>query len=199
MNRSIPAIAVLLIAPGFAAESETRLANLIDTIAAGINENQAMEYMREVYSRDRWFTFPKFEETAVYLAKTLDSAGLRKIEIIKPPADGVTKVGYWTMPFAWDVKDARLEVIDPPPPEEFRILADFKKAPASLAMWSGPTPAGGVTADVVDAGEGKPSEIEKLDLRGKIALTSPAYGNQMAARKERRTRRDQHLHGKPGP
>ncbi|MCW5980244.1 MAG: M28 family peptidase [Bryobacteraceae bacterium] len=165
-------IAVALTAQTFAAPGETRLASVIGAVAGEVNNDRAMEYMHEVYARDRWFTFPKFDETARYLARVMDSAGLSAVEVVPAPADGVSRTGHWTAPLAWDVKDARLEVLEPAPPEEFRTLADYQKAPASLAMWSGPTPAGGVTAEVVDIGKGKRSEIEKLDLRGKIAMTS---------------------------
>lgn len=173
MNCALRISFALAFAAGtLAAQGDTRLASVIKTIEAEVKTDRAMEYMRETYARDRWFTFPKFDETARYVAKTMDSAGVGKVEVIPAPADGVTRVGYWTMPLAWDVKEARLEVIEPAPPEEFRTLADFQKAPASLVMWSGPTPPGGVTAEVVDIGKGRKADVEKLDLRGKIALVS---------------------------
>jgi hypothetical protein len=173
MNRTVRIVITLaMLAGALVAQNASRLTSLIDAVDAAVKQDAAMEYMREVYSRDRWFTFPKFEETVRYLAKVMDSAGLSKVEVVPAPADGVTQVGYWTMPLAWDVNEARLELVEPAPPDEFKILGDFRKTPASLAMWSGPTPLGGVTAEVIDIGEGKQSEVEKLDLAGKIALTS---------------------------
>jgi hypothetical protein len=165
-------LTILLVSQALLTQSELRLNQVLEAVRGEVNPDRAMKVMHEVYERDRWFTFPKIEETARYLAKTLDSAGLSQAEVVHPPANGVTQVGFWTMPLAWDVNEARLEVVDPEPPEEFRVLADFHKVPASLAMWSGPTPPGGVTAELVDIGEGRRSEIEKADLKGKIALIS---------------------------
>jgi hypothetical protein len=117
-----------------------------------------------VYSTDRWFTFPKFQQTAEYLKQAMTDAGLQKVELLGAPADGVTQAGYWTEPMAWDAKQARLELIGEDVPAEFRVLADYEKVPTSLGMWSGPTPAGGITAEIVEWNE-------KSDVRGKLVLT----------------------------
>ncbi len=169
MRRLLPLIAALAVSAQ--AETGLRLEQVLQALGAEVKPERAMAIMHQVYERDRWFTFPKIEETARYLAQTLEREGL-STQVVHPPADGATQVGFWTMPLAWDVKDARLEVVDPEPPEEFRVLADYRKVPASLAMWSGPTPPGGITAELVDVGEGRRSEIERADLEGKIALVS---------------------------
>jgi len=70
---------------------------------------EAMRMMREVYASDRYFTFPRFHATAEYLKKKMAEAGLGSVELVETPADGVTQVGYWTMPLAWDVRSARLD------------------------------------------------------------------------------------------
>ena len=116
-----------------------------------------MRVMRDVYASDRYFTFPRFHATAEYLKNRMQEAGLSGVELVETPADGVTQVGYWTMPMAWDVKSARLEILDESVPAASRVLADYEKVPSSLGMWSGPTPAGGVTAEVV--------EVKKGDVR----------------------------------
>jgi len=124
-----------------------------------------MQHMRQVWETDRWFTFPKFHETTVTLRRTLTEAGLSEVEILHAPADGVAQAGYWTMPLAWDARAARLEIVEPPVDPALRVLADFQQIPASLCMWSGPTPDGGITAEVVEhraAGGG---------LKGKFVLT----------------------------
>jgi hypothetical protein len=121
--------------------------------------------MRAVWETDRWFTFPKFHETAANLRRMLAEARLSEIEVLQAPADGVTQAGYWTMPLAWDAKAARLEIVEPAVPLKQRVLADYRETPASLCMWSGPTPAGGVTATVVE----HPGPAEAL--KGKFVLT----------------------------
>ncbi|MBI1787749.1 MAG: M28 family peptidase [Acidobacteria bacterium] len=154
-----------------AAEESPKLPALVDQLRRQVQPARAMDRMRRVYSTDRWFTFSKFQETAGYLQRTLAEAGLRDAELIQAPADGVTQFGYWTMPMAWDVKQARLEIAEPGAPEEFRVLADYQKTPASLGMWSGPTPPSGIVAEVVELKDENPATIEKLDLKGKLVLT----------------------------
>jgi hypothetical protein len=149
----------------------TSLPHLITKIQAETNPQEAMDFMRRVYSTDRWFNFEKFGETADYLRTAMQQAGLHDVEIDHPPADGVTQAGFWTMPLAWDAKQARLEIIDPQLPAQSRILCDYQKVPTSLGEWSGSTPPRGVTAEVVEVKDWPPERIARMDLRGKLALT----------------------------
>ena len=154
-----------------------------------------MTWMREIWETDRWFTFPKFEETARNIEKRLKSIGLTQVEVIHTPADGTTKVGHWTIPLAWDVQQATLEIIDPEPAPEFRLLADYQKIPASLGMWSGPTPPEGVEAEVVVLPDPSAATFAKLDLKGKLR---PDFAEprriQSAPGESRRPGRDQLIH-----
>ena len=84
-------------APGPASE-------LLALLREQTNPDQAMRDVRTIWETDRWFTFPKFEETAKNVAAIMRRAGLEDVEIGNPPADGVTQAGFWTMPLAWDVK-----------------------------------------------------------------------------------------------
>jgi hypothetical protein len=152
------------------AADDASFTRLVHQIGSAVDSDHAMETMRRVWETDRWFTFPKFGETAEYLKSTMTAAGLRDVELLDAPADGVTQAGYWTMPLAWDVKHARLEIVAPTPSAEFRLLADYETIPASLGMWSGPTPLGGVTAEIVELK--KSSELDRLDVKGKLVLTS---------------------------
>jgi hypothetical protein len=125
--------------------------------------------MRTVYSTDRWFTFPKFEETTRYLAEEMKGAGLQQIEVGGARADGRQQAGFWTMPLAWDVRRATLEIVEPSVSKEHRILADYASVPASLGMWSGPTPPGGLMAELIET---RPADAGKVDLRGKIVMAA---------------------------
>jgi hypothetical protein len=150
------------------------LSPIIQKVSAEVDVDRAMQTMRTVYSTDRWFTFPKFEETALYLRDRLKQSGLENIELTGAPADGVTQAGFWTMPLAWDVKQARLEMVEP----ERDILCDYASVPTSLGMWSGPTPEGGVTAELVDL-----ANTPWPEVKGKLVLTekiSPGYKFQLA-------------------
>jgi hypothetical protein len=145
-----------------AALAEAPLTNVVKTAQTAVDSNRAMEVMRDVWSTDRWFTFPKFEETAVYLRRRLVDAGLRDVVVTGAPADGKSKAGFWTMPLAWDVKSARLEMIEP----EQLVLGDYKEVPASVCMWSGPTPPGGLTAEVIAL-----NPKDWPSVKGKLVLT----------------------------
>lgn len=139
---------------------------VIQNIRSEVAPDQAMEFMRRIYSTDRWFNFEKFGETAGYLKTAMEQEGLQQVEIGRPPADGVTQAGFWTMPLAWDASEARLEIVDPWVPASSRVLCDYQKVPTSLGEWSGPTPPGGVTA-----------KIAAMDLHGKLALTDEMPGS----------------------
>jgi aminopeptidase-like protein len=151
----------------FAAEASP-LAPLVTTVTANVENGHTLDTMRRVYSSDRWFTFPKFEETAAYLKQRLEQGGLAQVEIGGARADGTTQAGFWTMPLAWDVRRAKLEMTAP----EKEVLCDYQAVPASLGMWSGPTPAGGVDTEIVD--------LEKTGwegVRGKLVLTDKNAAN----------------------
>jgi hypothetical protein len=142
------------------------VSRLLQTLREETDASQAVRDVDTIWQTDRWFTFPKFEETATNVAAIMRRAGLQDVEIGNPPADGVTQGGFWTMPLAWDVKTGTLEIIDPAVPADGRVLADYQKVPTSIGMWSGPTPAGGVITEVVLA----PGTGENVDLKGKLVL-----------------------------
>ena len=157
--------------PAIPEDPHPNLELVVQTIRSEVRPDQAMDFVRHVYATDRWFTFPKFQETAAYLSHTMGEIGLENVELLGAPADGVTQVGFWTEPLAWDAKSAHLEILDSSLPPADRILADYEKTPASLGMWSGPTPPEGITADVVEIHGADEVAIAKTPLKGKFVLT----------------------------
>ncbi len=103
------------------------LSSLLALLRTETKPEQAVEDVRTIWETDRWFTFPKFEETAKNVAAIMRRAGLEDVEIVNPPADGVTQAGFWTMPLAWDVKVGTLEIVEPQVPADQRMLADYQK------------------------------------------------------------------------
>ena len=164
------ALAVFTSAALLAGTDEDYFSQTVRQIGSAVEPERAMKTMREVWETDRWFTFPKFRETAEYLKRAMIAAGLKQVEILEAPADGVSRAGHWTMPLAWDAKRAQLEIIEPTPIAEFRLLADYQTIPASLGMWSGATPPGGITAQVIELV--KASDLDRLDIKDKLVLTS---------------------------
>ena len=148
----------------------TPLGQLIQAIRLEMQPEQAMNFMRQVYSTDRWFTFPKFEETAEYVRQSMKGIGLEDVELSGAPADGSSQSGFWTMPLAWNVKSAHLEIVDPPLPSDIATLADYQRIPASLGMWSGATPPEGVIAEVVSPADADLPRLAEMHLAGKLVL-----------------------------
>jgi Peptidase family M28 len=154
-------------------EVDPHLAKLVEAIRGEVNGSEALDFVVRQHMTDRWANFAKFQETAGYLEATMRAIGLQHVELGSEPADGVTRYGYWTMPLAWDVKQAKLEVVEPSVPPEMRVLADYSQEPASLVMWSGSTPPGGVTAEVVELKPATLKRLEEIDVKGKMVLTDP--------------------------
>jgi len=119
-----------------------------------------------MWETDRWFDFAHFQETAKTVAQIMREAGLDDVQIGYAPADGVTQAGFWTEPLAWDAHVGTLEIVSPKVPEDMRVIADYQQVPASLCMWSGPTPVGGVETEIVLP----PKEMQNADLKGKLVL-----------------------------
>jgi len=69
---------------------------------------------------------------------------------------------------AWDAHVGTLEIVSPKVPEDMRVLADYQRVSASLCMWSGPTPPGGVETEIVLP----PKDTRNADLTGKLVLGS---------------------------
>jgi len=76
------------------------LTSLLQTLRDSVDAEQARRDVQDIWATDRWFTFPKFEETADHVAAMMRRAGLEDVEIGKPPADGTTRAGFWTIPLA---------------------------------------------------------------------------------------------------
>ncbi len=172
MQRLKNALGILILVSAFAPAQEpaSPITGLLRTLLASVNPEQAKKDVLTLWGNDRWFTFPAFERTAKNAEAMLRRAGLEDIEVGYPPADGITQAGFWTEPLAWDVHTGTLEILDDSVPPSQRVLADYRRVPASLCMWSGPTPPGGVTTEVVLP----PRDLKAADLKGKLVLGSRA-------------------------
>jgi hypothetical protein len=140
--------------------------NLLTLLYENVNSAEAMTHVRRLWETDRWFDFAHFQETAKNVAEIMRQAGLDDVQIGYAPADGVTQAGFWTEPLAWDAHAGTLEIVSPRVPEDMRVLADYQRVPASLCMWSGPTPPGGVETEIVLP----PKDSQNSDLKDKLVL-----------------------------
>jgi hypothetical protein len=132
----------------------------------------AMNELVRIHAIDRWFTFPKFYESAQSSARRMEEFGLAGAKVEEFPADGKTFFGHWQMPYAWDAEDATLAVVKPDRLAG-RVLAQYRAVPCSLTMWSGSTPPGGITTEVVVVEDGsRPEHYRGIDVKGKIVFSS---------------------------
>ncbi len=158
---------------------------VLQTIGREISAKLAFEELKSIHAIDRWFTFPAFAKSAQYAVSRWKEFGLSGAKVERFPADGRSRVGSWIMPYAWDVDDASL-TIEEPGELAGEVIARYRETPSSLAMWSGPTPKGGVVADLVwvedAAGE---DALKGRNLKGRILFTStrPVFAKGRAAAK----------------
>ena len=125
-----------------------------------------------IHQLDRWSSYDRYHQTADYLLDLMRQNKLTGVRKITTPADGKTIVGDWLMPVAWDAASGTVTVSEPAA-HAGRVLADYQACPNHLVRWSVPTSPGGVTAEVVDIGDGgKPESYRDTDVRGKIVLTN---------------------------
>lgn len=162
-------IACLLLLSGLACAQMPE----VQKIRSEVNGTEAYDFVLRLYATDRWADFARFQETAARLRDTMTAIGLRDVELLSAPADGVTQFGFWTMPLAWDVREAKLEIVEPAAPAEVRVLADYSREPASLIMWSGPTPPGGIVAEVVELRPATLEALARVDVKGQMVLSDP--------------------------
>jgi hypothetical protein len=149
-------------------EGTSPATNLLKLLFENVNSAEALADVRKMWENDRWFDFPHFQESAKTVAEIMRQAGLDDVRIEYAPADGVTQAGFWTEPLAWEARVGTLEIVSPKVPEDMRVIADYQRVPASLCMWSGPTPPGGVETEIVLP----PKDLRNADLKGKLVLGS---------------------------
>lgn len=144
--------------------------DLFNKLMIAFNAERCRSHVAEIYNSDRWFDFAHFAKTANYCAGQLKASGLAEVELLPLTADGRTRYGDWVPPQAWDARSAVLRFAEGN--GEGPVLADYRADPCSLMMYSAPTAAGGVTAEVAvvyDAASAVPDT-----LKGKLLLTGEA-------------------------
>jgi hypothetical protein len=174
MIKRIPGIwAVFLMAVSLASAAQAPdVAALFGAIQGGISGNRARDYVMRLWLHEKWFTLPEWQKAAKVAQAIMQERGFDEAALLGTPADGVTKSCAWTNPIGWDVKQATLEVIDPPLPDEFRYLCDYLDNPTSLNAWSAPTPPAGIETELALMETTDPEELGRLGAKGKIVLTS---------------------------
>src|ERR1035437_425245 len=158
------------------ARPDPQLQKMVQEIRAEVSSSEALDLVAQLHSIDRWEDFSSYAQSAKFLQKKMAEIGLRNVEFLSAPADGVSQFGWWTMPLAWDVKQATLELIEPAAPAGMRVLCNYMQEPASLVQWSASTPPGGITAEVMELDATRVEDLKGLDVKGKMILVEVPAG-----------------------
>ena len=145
-------------------------AKLASILHAELSEDEALCHAHEINRLERRYSYKSYHKSASYCAGVLRKIGLADVEIIPHPADGVTTYMDCIMPKAWDVEQARLEIVDPAGASA-KVLADWEEKPFCIAQWSVGTGPRGVEAEVVT----EEAMRAGTDVRGKIVLNSTEH------------------------
>jgi peptidase M28-like protein len=147
----------------------SRIDALIDAVEKHLSMDDLMGTLAAIRDLDRWFTFPKFLESAHRTADELKAVGCDEAEVVEFPADGKSVFADFVMPLAWDVTEATLEIVTPE--GEAKVIARRSDEPNITVMWCGPTPPEGVTGGIVLWDDVPKEERDGVDLTGKFLYT----------------------------
>ncbi len=141
--------------------------SILDSV---FDRDRCFERLCKIHSLEKWISYDKYKENAVYCEQQMIAAGLEQVEHKPLVADGVAVYNDWQVPSAWNARSATLKFPDG------EVLADYETTPCSLCMYSNATPVGGIVAEVavVDDAAAVP---EDGSLKGKLLLVSkPSAG-----------------------
>ena len=175
MSRVILFLCLILVSFSLFSDSGSAedIDKLMDVICHEISGNRARDYAMRIWQYDKWSTLPMWQKSSEEIRTIMLELGFDEAKVVNTPADGRSKVGTWTNPIGWDVKQATLEVIEPAGlPEEYRYLCNFLDDPTTLGCWSGPTPPEGIETELVLLEESNERALSNVDARGKIILVS---------------------------
>jgi len=114
------------------------------------------------------------------MRQAAEAAGLADVQVHRYPVDGKSYWWTWKKPWFWSPQSAELRLIAP----EEEVLARFEDEPCHLGTVCAPTPPGGISAKVVDVGQGlTEQDYEGKDVAGKAVLVSGSGWGYRAATK----------------
>ncbi len=160
------------------------ITSLYELFGREISGQNAKRMATDIARTDHTCSYSAFAKTAKYCEQVMEEIGLSDVERLRFPADGRTVYGDHRMGKAWDADFAELRLVEPKRQEQ--ILCSYLDEPLSLAMYSGSTPKGGVTAEaVVVEGGSQEKDYRGIDVRGKFMLTNLHVGGVAGVARKR--------------
>lgn len=176
------ALAAALCAPVALGAQPSATAALHALVAPRFSGDSAF---RTVAFLDRFVRWPGnhgFDASIAHIAERLERAGYVREDRAAADARLVYRIERYPMAApAWEPLGATLAVVGEPEP-----LLRFETNRNMLSTNSNATPAGGVTAELVDAGRGTAAELDAVDVRGKVVLVDGGAGRAFAEAVQKR-------------
>ncbi len=134
-----------------------------------LSGSTAKSYVARLTEFHRIQGSPMMLSAAEHVRDELARIGVDDVTIEQFPADGRSRFWTYTSVMGWSVKSAELRLMEP----EERLLARFDDIPQCLHTHSRGTPGGGVTAELVDVGEGlSDKDYAGRRVKGRLVLAA---------------------------
>ncbi len=140
-------------------------------IADELDPTNCVQHVAEISQYHRGLGSREYHEACEYLRRYLASQNI-EVGGLDAPLDNKTRIGNYTVPPAWEPRDALVKIVEP----EEKVVVSFQETPTCINSWSGATPPEGVTAELVYVGAGdREEDYAGKDVRGKICLVDKGY------------------------
>ncbi len=150
--------------------------HLLQLLIAEISGENTRNLAEDIWRFDRTSSFDDYARSAEYCREAFVQAGADEAEIITFPATGKAKYGAFRLPQAWDGFSGELHLVAPI--EQAGRLLSYRDNPYVLCRGSRATAPEGIEAEVVVLeGGSREADYKRVDVSGKIVLTSQAPGS----------------------
>ncbi|MDD2710788.1 MAG: AAC(3) family N-acetyltransferase [Verrucomicrobiae bacterium] len=146
---------------------------ILSLVNGELNMENLMDVSLGVYRHERQGGYRQYEQSAAFFQRQLAAAGASGVKSQAIPADGKSTFLDYTIPQAWDIRSASLEIVSPIVAE--KRLASMQDEILCVANRCGPTPKEGVLAEVVTVEQ--MANMERLD--GKMVFTQEIHPSKI--------------------
>jgi len=144
-------------------------AELAEIVKNELSGEMAKSYVAQITRFHRIQASPMFHRAAQHVKESLQNIGFEEVKIEQYTSNGTKKYWTWTSPIGWEVKSAELHLVKP----KKELIVRYKDVPTCLHTHSRATPIQGVTAELVDVGEGtQPKHYKNKTVKGRFVLAT---------------------------
>lgn len=156
--------------------------NLYSILTELYSHKRIMENIETLKKLESPRRYSAFQDSTAWCMEKLEQAGLSDVRRIAHKADGKSASFDFIMPQAWDLLGrSTLEIVEP----KQEMIADTALTTIHVSEYSAPTPAGGVTAELLDYACLDPlnpnCKGKYVFYRGYLPAQHPCYHNLAAA------------------